>query len=208
MKSARIAAALSAALLLLLALYVAIVTFAFEAEQYPTNAPFGKMATELISYLKGEREALSETLFTERERLHMVDVAALFAGGRRIALGALCGAVALLAFALWRVGRWAIGRRAIGRGMLLGIGGFMGFVLLIGLWALFDFDGWFTAMHQIVFTNDLWLLDPADSMLIQMLPIEFFIKAVQAIALRFLVLLVLLARLALLFMQRPRGTGR
>ncbi|MDR0897015.1 MAG: TIGR01906 family membrane protein [Oscillospiraceae bacterium] len=203
MKSARIAAALAAVFLLLFSLYAAIASFTFDAAQYPTDAPFGEMAAELIAYLKGERAALSDTLFTERERLHMIDVAALFAGGRRIALGALCGAVALLALAAWRGGR-----KAIGQGVLIGIGAFMGLVAFIGLWALIDFDGWFTAMHQIVFTNDLWLLDPADSMLIQMLPIEFFMKAVRVIALRFLALLGLLALVAWLLNRRPRGMGR
>jgi integral membrane protein (TIGR01906 family) len=203
MKSSRVAAALSAVFLLLFALYAAIASFTFDAGQYPTDAPFGEMAAELIAYLKGERGALSDALFTERERLHMVDVAALFAGGRRIALGALAGAGALLAFAGWRGGR-----RAVGQGVLLGIGAFMGFVGLIGLWALVDFGAWFTAMHQIVFTNDLWLLDPAESMLIQMLPLEFFMNAVRLIALRFLAMLGLLALGAWLLNRKSRRTGR
>jgi integral membrane protein (TIGR01906 family) len=203
MKSSHVAAALSAALLLLFALYAAIASFTFDAGQYPTDAPFGEMAAELISYLKGERGALSEALFTGRERLHMADVAALFAGGRRIALGALAGAGALLAFAGWRGGC-----RAVGQGVLAGIGGFLGLLVMIGLWALVDFGSWFTAMHQIVFTNDLWLLDPAESMLIQMLPIEFFMNAVRVIVLQFLTLLGLLALGAWLLKRKPRRTGR
>ena len=48
-----------------------------------------------------------------------------------------------------------------------------------------DFDGWFTAMHRLAFSNDLWLL-PADSTLITLMPLSFFMQAVAAVAARFL----------------------
>ncbi len=37
-----------------------------------------------------------------------------------------------------------------------------------------DFDALFIRFHQLVFTNDLWLLDPATDALIRMLPEPFF----------------------------------
>ncbi|MCL1795580.1 MAG: DUF1461 domain-containing protein, partial [Clostridia bacterium] len=55
----------------------------------------------------------------------------------------------------------------------------------LGIWALVDFSGWFTAMHRFAFANELWLLDPASSLLIRMTPLSFFINAVRIVALRF-----------------------
>lgn len=51
---------------------------------------------------------------------------------------------------------------------------FLAVSLLIVAYACIDFDNAFTLFHQIMFTNDLWLMDPNVSLLINMLPIEFF----------------------------------
>lgn len=175
-----IPAALASVMLLLVLVYASVASFAFDTRQYPQTPPYDEMADELAGYLSEKQPSLSEELFTERERLHMEDVLALFVGGRRIATGCLVGAVILLALAFF-LGR----RRALGFGLLAGIGLFLGIVLFVAVWAAIDFDGWFRTMHELVFTNDLWLLDPADSMLINMLPLDFFIGAVRTIALRF-----------------------
>ena len=34
----------------------------------------------------------------------------------------------------------------------------------------------FILFHKLVFTNDLWLLDPRTDLLIRLMPIEFFIS--------------------------------
>lgn len=192
MKRLAFCAALAAGILLPVAmLYAAVASFAFSPGVYPSGVPYAEMAQALIDYLKGTLPALPEALFTERERLHMVDVLALFQGGRTLAIGfALVGALGLV-FALWRGGL-----RAAGRGLLAGMGVLGLVVALVALWAAVDFSGWFTAMHELVFTNDLWLLDPAESMLIRMLPLDFFVRAVRTIALRFALGTVALAAAA------------
>lgn len=162
-------------------LYLAVISFAFSADAYPREAPYGEMAAELIDYLSGKTDALSDTLFTERERLHMADVLTLFEGGARIARTCLWAGAALSLLAL------LLGaRQRLGRGLLYGCAAFALLAFALAVWALLDFEGWFTRMHELVFTNDLWLLDPAESMLIRMLPLDFFIQAVKTIALRFL----------------------
>lgn len=179
-KFAVIPAALAGFLALIALLYMAVISFALSPASYPQTPPYDAMALELTAYLGEDAPALSDTLFTERERLHMEDVLVLFQGGQRIALGCGLAAVVLALLALI----WG-GRKRVGNGLFMGIGAFAAVVLIIGLWALIDFNGWFTAMHELVFTNDLWLLDPAESMLIRMLPLDFFIGAVGTIALRF-----------------------
>ena len=55
---------------------------------------------------------------------------------------------------------------------------------LAALWALADFNGAFTAFHHMLFTNDLWLLDPATDRMIRMFPEPFFIDIAARIGLR------------------------
>lgn len=68
-------------------------------------------------------------------------------------------------------------------------------LLLAGVWAAIDFDGAFALLHQTVFPNDLWLLDPRTDLMIQLMPQPFFIsyamKAFPGILLPFLMLLIL-----------------
>lgn len=196
------AAGLALAIVLL---YLAVISFAFAKDNYPQEGQYADMADAMIVYLQGDTDDLPDTLFTERERLHMVDVQGLFAGARALATWLAWGGLALCA-AAWLAG----GRRALGKGLLIGLAVFLAFIACMGLWALIDFTGWFTAMHELVFTNDLWLLDPAESALINMLPETFFSSAVATIALRFalgLAVLALAAVALLRFVPRRRDYG-
>ena len=42
------------------------------------------------------------------------------------------------------------------------------------LWAIVDFDSAFTFFHRLLFTNDLWLLDPRTDLLIRICPESMF----------------------------------
>lgn len=59
-------------------------------------------------------------------------------------------------------------------------------LLLIGLacWACVNFDGLMIAFHRIFFTNDYWLLDPGRDVLIQFMPVPFFVSYGKIMALR------------------------
>lgn len=194
--------ALAGMLALVTVLYLAVISFAFATDSYPQDGVYGDMATKLVAYMDGTSDALDDSLFTERERLHMVDVRGLFEGGRTLAIVCAWGALAMAVLTLL-----AGGRMALGKGIHIGVGFFIG--LLVGMiaWAAIDFTGWFTAMHELVFTNDLWLLDPNESMLINMLPEVFFFKAAQSIAVR-LALGVLLLELLAFLLQRGRPQRR
>lgn len=138
----------------------------------------------LAGYLRGERGSIDveESLFgvygqvfNENERAHMVDVQALFLLERRVrtaCLAAGCLLTVLLA---------AFHRRRIGRAALSGLLGF-GLTLAVlaaALWALWSavgFDRLFIAFHHLLFTNELWLMDPATDAMIRMLPAGFFLR--------------------------------
>ena len=41
-------------------------------------------------------------------------------------------------------------------------------------WGIADFDSLFTAFHRLLFSNDLWLLDPKTDLLIRICPESMF----------------------------------
>ena len=83
--------------------------------------------------------------------------------------------------------------RTLADGVLAGLG--TAGILFTGLvlWALADFDGFFTAFHRVAFTNDGWLLDSRTDLLIRLMPTEFFIRLGLHGLLRFAALPVILA---------------
>ena len=60
------------------------------------------------------------------------------------------------------------------REIALSIGVSSIFLLALLGYVLFDFDSAWTQFHEIVFTNDFWLLNPATDRLIQMYPEKFW----------------------------------
>lgn len=164
-------------LLLIACLYACIASFAFDPSVYAQEPPFDLMAQETSAYLRGELDSLSPSLFGEQERLHMEDVRGLFRFGRRTAIVS-CALGALFLGLGWteRKQLW------------IGAAAFSAVLAALAVWAAFDFSGWFTAMHRIAFSNDLWLFEPS-SPLIQMMPESFFVSAVVQIGGKLLVCL-------------------
>ena len=192
-------------LLMIVLLYQSIASFAMNPDNYPVknDQAFASMAEELTQYLSGRRPSLSSR-FTEQEAAHMVDVLHLFQLGKRVSISA---AVLLLiaVFFVWRgkvPGFWFIKQLQMGMGL------FFVFTFLLAAWAAIDFNGWFIIMHKIAFSNDLWLLDPRESMLIQMLPVDFFMRAVRSILVRFLAYAAIVTMLTVLIRKMPKRGGR
>lgn len=125
----------------------------------------------LGKYLAGDRSALDESIFNDREIAHMADVYDIFAMLRKIA--AICapiGAVMVIIASILPGG----GKRRAVRGAVIGAGLFFLPLVIIALWAVIDFSSAFIAMHHILFSNDLWLMDPKTDVMIRMLPERFF----------------------------------
>jgi len=140
-----------------------------------------KVTDELLKYLQDRREDLliktvingqERYVFNDREIRHMVDVKDLFLRGyslRRWCVWIVAACLILLwVFAgkrMWRI---------LARSFIAGATLFLLFILLlIGLLQT-DFTRYFNRFHYIFFTNDLWQLDPATDVLIQMVPEQFF----------------------------------
>ena len=146
---------------------------------------------ETLRYLEDERPDLviqtvvngeSREAFNEQEKLHMVDVKGLFMAGFRIrnVCAAASAALLILYFLLYR-GRDAV--RLLMKALVITWGIC---ILLIGATVLLlatHFDEGFILFHQIFFRNDLWLMDPATSLMINMVPEEFFFDMAMRIGL-------------------------
>lgn len=145
---------------------------------------------ELMDYLHGYREDLEEIVtdvngetrdfFTEREKTHMADCKVLFDGGFAIRKGAavVFAALTLLLvfkkkFSLRRFLKYA----ALFSVIIAAAAG------ILAIAASIDFNACFIVFHKLFFNNDLWILDPAEDLIINILVEPFFADMALKIAL-------------------------
>ncbi len=146
---------------------------------------FEAVKDQLIDYvgLKTEKFSVMVTLngqkvdfFNDKERSHMADVRELFVLNRNVQLGAIA-----LVLAIYLIGKYGFKqRRLLIDGLILSGPLMMLFVGVLGFMATQDFNAVFVKFHEMFFSNDLWLLDPATDRMIVLLQEEFF----SAMALR------------------------
>ena len=173
---------------------------------------------EMMDYLRGDRADLHvETVvngeprefFNAREIAHMEDVRGLFLGGLALRRACLLLAAACVAalFALR-----APVRSLLPRMLCAGTVLFLAVTALLAAVISTDFTKYFILFHRIFFTNDLWMLDPATDLLINIVPEPFFMDTAARIALTFAALTALLfavcAALILLEKRQKQKTDR
>lgn len=170
----------------------------------------------LLGYLKDKQDNLEvratiggteRQVFNSKELLHMQDVKQLFH------IGFVIRNLALIAFLLTGIALWLLERRwtkAFPGGYLAAFGIMLALLIAFGIAAVMDFNGLFIKFHELVFTNDLWLLDPATDVLIQMFPEVFFndmaMAMVKTIGL-FLVVPAVLSGINLIWFYRKHKKG-
>ena len=172
---------------------------------------------EMMAYLRGNREDLhvsaviggeTREFFNAREIAHMEDVRGLFLGGlmlRRICILILL----LLAAFFWGWSHKKEARIRFLSYMLpssLSIGTGLFFLLSAGIAGIIstDFSKYFVVFHQIFFDNDLWILNPATDLLINIVPEPFFMDTAIRIGLLFAAMTVLFLAGNLLLWKRNR----
>lgn len=136
---------------------------------------------ELMDYLHGDRADLDEIVtevngetrdfFSDREKTHMADCKVLFDGGFAIRRGAavifVLTALLLIIkkkFSLKRLLKYA----AVFSIIIAAAAG------IIAIAASIDFNACFIVFHKLFFNNDLWILDPAEDLVINILVEPFF----------------------------------
>ncbi|MEX1307494.1 MAG: TIGR01906 family membrane protein [Eubacteriales bacterium] len=149
-----------------------------------------------VDYTRDVRDDLDVTvaidgeetqMFNERETSHMVDVKNLFLAGVQIAF--FLGGVAIVAFtALFFTHQQKTIYRMHTRVSLA----FLVVSAALAIYFAIDFNGFWTAVHHLLFTNDLWLLNPLTDRMILMFPLNFFLTLSGTILGVFLALFIAL----------------
>ena len=115
-------------------------------------------------------------VYNPREISHMVDVRAVFQSIFQVWQAAFL-LVLFFGFMLWQKGEWKMLASAIQSGGLLT----SGFILSIGLLAVFAWQFWFEMFHLFFFKPGSWLFSYSDT-LIRLFPMEFWFDATLAIS--------------------------
>ena len=138
--------------------------------------------------------------FTEKELSHLGDIKHLLLLADQIA--ALCFAALLLSLVCIFVQGKGELLKSLSRAFCVLP------VLLVALavWAAFNFDGLFITFHKLLFSNNDWLLDPRKDLLLQLMPLDFFMAALKRMAL-ILVPLIILPYIALRVLSRKMTRG-
>lgn len=200
-----------ALVLLTLAIIIAVQSTAYDAdfiayELLRLNSPQAigmsetdtyRYAAHTADYLRGSLtdpnlivtlDGVERPFLNERESIHMQDVQQLFTVAR-YTVWAL-----VLLLILWSI--WAYRRHGLltllqsysrGAGLAILI------ATLLALIVSQDFTQSFTLFHLLSFSNDLWQLNPATDLLINLLPERFFADAALRTAMHALGLLLLTA---------------
>ena len=150
----------------------------------------------LLDYLQNKRddinvevvvEGKNVPMFNQKEIDHMVDVKDLFTGLNSLQMAAYVIFIILIV-ALTITNRMSSLTNSIYRALgvyLFVIGG-------IALYAFIDFSGFWVIFHKVLFSNDLWLLNPNTDRMINMFPEVFFNRLVIRVMIHFVIVFVVM----------------
>lgn len=174
-----------------------------------------QVTDEMMDYLRGDRDDLHvmtvvdgspREFFNAREIAHMEDVRGLFLGAitlRRVCLAAAAVCVLLM------IALKADLKRTLPRMLCVGTGLFFLLAAGIGLLIASDFSRYFVVFHHIFFDNDLWILNPATDLLINIVPEPFFADTALRIGLTFGGAVLVFFAVCLYFsLRKPAGDSR
>lgn len=145
----------------------------------------------LLDYLVGKTDSLEvfatidgveQEVFNQKEKDHMIDVQVLFVNTihlRNISLG-LMFISGIILYLLNKKDTISILVSGIKQASLM-----LGFVFVfLVTFAILDFNSFWIYFHKVLFSNDLWLLNPYTDNLILMVPLPFFFSLVSLILYR------------------------
>ena len=125
-------------------------------------------------------------IFTDDEKLHMIDVRRLNLTANALLIISAVIAVCGIIYASIKKETGVLFSRY--RNSLLMT---MIFISVLGIWIMIDFDSFWTMFHHVFFpSNELWLLDLRKDILIMIVPPEFFNHLVVRIVISAVVLLL------------------
>lgn len=171
------------------------------SEQLGISVPdLSRAASTLMEYMRGEREdilvgvqihgqTVRDLFYHEKEVVHMEEVRLLWSNLRTFAWVSLAAGLLLLSLAVF-FGDRETKKAAISKGILTALIVFGSVLALFGIWAVLDFNSFWTVFHFLIFPDSLmtylaagggtaalnslnWVLD-ADCYMIRILEDLFF----------------------------------
>ncbi len=150
-------------------------------EEIGLEASPEEVSKMMVDYIKGKTDefqmtakvkGVSRNIFNEKEQLHMVDVRNLISLGNMVCwIGSLL--IVLLYIMLIKLKQKTALRKAYKLSALVYIFILVGMVIM----SISDFNKGFNLFHEVLFTNDLWILNPNKDILLMMMPLNFFMDA-------------------------------
>ena len=170
-----------------------------------------RVTRDLLDYMRGRRESLVDVygvvagyerrFFSDIEIRHMIDVLLLYNVAfmiRNIAFFVMVGLLLTMALVKYPVA--AVAARCM-REVLIG---FLSLTAILTVVIAINFERAFDTFHHIFFNNDYWILDPRVDLLINMVPLGFFIHISIFIALLLLAKCAVVIIAASLYLRRKR----
>lgn len=167
------------------------------------DSELDKVASGFIDYFNSDEDFINTivikdgqpfTLFNEREVAHIKDVKGLIWLDYRILLGTGVYFLVYVVVSICWLTKESL--RQLAKAVIGGSCLTLGLMLVLGIFALLDFDSFFLQFHLISFANDLWQLDPTKDYLIMLFPQGFWYDATLFCAGLVVVLAVILAGVA------------
>ena len=139
-------------------------------------------AGEMTAFMAGETD-VQPTILSDKEQQHMLDVRGLTLTAAKASQVCFTLAAVLMVIAAWTGAK-------LKRRILPQLIGALSGVTVIAAVAAFvasalqggSFAKLFVGMHEMLFTNDLWLMDPQTDILIRMMPQPLFEQALTICA--------------------------
>ena len=155
--------------------------------------------SNLLDYLNSKAE-LNTSWFTEKDILHMEDVRTLYNVSfyTMIFFIAIFIISTILIIFLYKNCTMFYITRTFNKTLLA----FIVLIIVLASIISYNFNSFWIRFHQLLFSNDLWLLSPDESNLIKMVPEEFFISLITTIILHILILFVSLFVLNNIFKKK------
>ena len=209
-------------LLVLLCISVQIPTFSLsfysaEYDKYDIPAhiqvPKSELMTvteRLLAYMKGKAPDLTieanvagerREFFNQREKDHMIDVKNLIIGGfiiRNCAAAVI--AASLIILKLFRLNFieylvWAV---------KYVFTGFLTIIAILAALIALNFNKAFVIFHEIFFNNDLWVLNPETDLLVNIVPLGFFMDISAMISVIFFGLCLTVLAIAIVYGKKTK----
>ncbi len=149
-------------------------------EKANLNISSQEVSDIMVDYIRGERTEFQiyadvngkeQYVFNVKEQRHMKDVKKLIGNGNFISVA---GSLMLCLLYLWLYKK---DKSALWKMYKISAGIFTACVVASLLICIIDFNAGFNVFHEVLFTNDLWILNPSKDILLMLMPLQFFIDA-------------------------------